>query len=264
MPFGHLGRGIVRAAGAEIGNAGGDVRGLGQHAAAPRFSCATRAASSSFGRARSSRSPMQIAISLGSSAPFTREQPVAVLVLLADAGRLVGGAVQLLAHLHLDQRALLLDDDDQLEALRRMPAGRAGSSGQGQRDLVEPQAEIVGAHLVDAELVERLAHVEIALADRDDADLRIAAARGDDAVEPVGADEGEHGVALVVVQPRLLPRMVSPSRMFEPARRHGEIVRHDDLHAVERAVDDGGRSRPCPCTHFSAIQAPEKRDIAKP
>ena len=46
-----------------------------------------------------------------------REQPVAALVLLADADRLVGGAVKLLAHLHLDQRALLLDHDDELEAV---------------------------------------------------------------------------------------------------------------------------------------------------
>ncbi len=49
-----------------------------------------------------------------------REQPVAVLVLLADADRLVGGAVKLLAHLHFDQRALLLDHDDEVEALREI------------------------------------------------------------------------------------------------------------------------------------------------
>ena len=48
--------------------------------------------------------------------------------------------------------------------------------GHGQRDLEELDAEIVALHLVDAELVERLAHVEIALADRDDADLRVAPA----------------------------------------------------------------------------------------
>ena len=46
-----------------------------------------------------------------------REQPLAELVALADHHRLVRGAVQLLAHLHLDQRALLLDHDDEVEAL---------------------------------------------------------------------------------------------------------------------------------------------------
>ncbi len=60
-------------------------------------------------------------------------------------------------------------------------------------DLEQPDAELVGARLVDAEVVERLAHVEIALADGDDADLGVLAARIDDAVEAVGADEGGRG-----------------------------------------------------------------------
>ena len=55
-----------------------------------------------------------------------------------------------------------------------LPAERPGAG-----DLVEAEAEVVGLHLVDAELVQRLAHVEIALAGGDDADLRIAAAGGD-------------------------------------------------------------------------------------
>ncbi len=45
-----------------------------------------------------------------------RKQPIALLVALADAHRLVGAAVQLLADLHFDQRALLLDHDDEIEA----------------------------------------------------------------------------------------------------------------------------------------------------
>ena len=55
---------------------------------------------------------------VGIERALDREQPVAALVLLADAGRLVGGAVKLLAHLHFDQRALLLDHDDEVEAPR--------------------------------------------------------------------------------------------------------------------------------------------------
>ena len=49
-----------------------------------------------------------------------REEPVAALVLLADADRLVRRAVELLADLHLDQRALLLDHDDEVEAAREL------------------------------------------------------------------------------------------------------------------------------------------------
>ncbi len=52
---------------------------------------------------------------VGVERAFDREQPIAALVLLADADRLVRGAVQLLADLHFDQRALLLDHDDEIE-----------------------------------------------------------------------------------------------------------------------------------------------------
>ena len=48
------------------------------------------------------------------------------------------------------------------------------------------------------------AHVEIALAAGDDADLGVRPAAGDDAVELVGAGEGQDGGALVVVQARFL------------------------------------------------------------
>ncbi len=113
--------------------------------------------------------------------------------------------------------------------------------GHGTADLVEPNAEIVALHLVDAELVERLAHVEIALADRDDADLRRAAARGDVAVELVGAHEGQHGVALVVVQPRFLAEDGVAQADVEPALGHLEIGRDDDVDAVQAAVDHRGR-----------------------
>src|SRR5262249_18806985 len=111
-----------------------------------------------------------------------REQPVVLLVALADHGRLGAGAVELLAYLYLDERALLLDHDDELE-----PFGElfqfAARQRPGAGDLVDLNAEVVAAHLVNAELVEGLAHVEIALADRDDADLRVASARDHHAVE---------------------------------------------------------------------------------
>ena len=115
--------------------------------------------------------------------------------------------------------------------------------------------------LVDADVVQRLAHVEIALADRDDADLRAGAAGIDDAVEPVGADEGGGGGALVFMQPRFLAEHVDLVADVEAAGRHVELG-HDD---VERGR---ARHRPRPSdsmlslTHLIAAQVPAKRDRA--
>src|SRR2546423_1794273 len=71
-----------------------------------------------------------------------REQPVLLLVFLSDHHRLVRRAVQLLAHLHFDQRALLLDHDDEIEALCEF-LQLAARKRPGARDLVELDAEIV-------------------------------------------------------------------------------------------------------------------------
>jgi hypothetical protein len=138
-------------------------------------------------------------------------------------------------------------------------------SGHGQAILSMRRPEVVALDLVDAELVERLADIEIALAGGDDADLRIAAAGGDDLVELVGAHEGQHGVALVVVQPRLHAEhgVVQPD--VQPALGHAEFVRpgDDDVEAVERAVDHGGRLHGL--VHaLQPTQVPVKRDMAKP
>ena len=99
------------------------------------------------------------------------EEHVALLVLLADDHRRIGAAVELLLHLRLDQRALLLDDEDRLQAFgEAVHAVRLERPGRG--DLVEPEAEIGGALLVDAEKVERAERIEPALAERDDAEAR--------------------------------------------------------------------------------------------
>src|SRR5258708_25031062 len=83
------------------------------------------------------------------------EQPVLLLVALADDHRLVGRAVKLLAHLHFDQRALLLDADDEVE-----PLGEGLELGARDRpgacDLEQANAEAVAFDLLDAELIERL------------------------------------------------------------------------------------------------------------
>ena len=76
---------------------------------------------------------------VGIERSFDREQPIAVFVFLADANRLVRGAVKLLADLHFDQRALFLDHDDQIETLGKFrqltPAERPHAS-----DFIEADA----------------------------------------------------------------------------------------------------------------------------
>src|SRR5262249_37998514 len=185
-------RGVVRTARAEIGNAERDRLRLSQNplrlleGGDPRRDLLVGS------------DPLQDALAdadrdlVGIERTLHREQPVALLVLLADADRLVRGAVELFAHLHLDQRALLLDDDE-LEAVGELLEVSL-ADGPRASDLVEPNAEIVALDLVDPELVERLTHVEIALADGDNADFRPPPARGDVLVELVRAHEGEHGV----------------------------------------------------------------------
>ena len=168
-----------------------------------------------------------------------REQPLLVLVLLAEHARPVGEVVELLLDLGLDQRALLLHHQDQVEPLRELQEPLR-LQRPGHADLVDAQAEPVGRHLVDAELVHGGAHVEVALAGGDDADLGRRAAAGDDAVEAVGAGEGEDGRALVIVQPRLLGERLVAETDVEAAGRRREIVGGPDLDAVDAAVDGGG------------------------
>src|SRR6202007_947276 len=101
------------------------------------------------------------------------------------------------------------------------------ADGPRASDLVESNAEIVALDFVDAELVERLTHVEIALADGDDADFGPSPAGGDVFVELVRAHKGEHGVAFVVVQPRLLAEDRVAQADVKAALGHGEVVGND-------------------------------------
>src|ERR1035437_2708866 len=78
-----------------------------------------------------------------------REQPIALLVLLADANWLIGGAVKFLAHLHFDQRTLLLDHDDEVEPLREFRELLAADRPHAG-DLEQAQAGGVAFHFLDA------------------------------------------------------------------------------------------------------------------
>ena len=95
--------------------------------------------------------------------------------------------------------------------------------------------------LVDAELVERLEDVEIALAGGDDAEPRRAPAGQHQPVGDVGPQEGQRRRDLVLVEPLLLRHRAVAGADVEAARRHPERAGDDGRRAVERAVDGGGR-----------------------
>src|SRR5690606_37128497 len=88
----------------------------------------------------------------------------------------------------------------------------------GAGHLEEADAELRRTRLVDAEFIQRLAHVQIALAGRDDAELGVWPSRIDDPVEVVRPDEGGEGGALVFVEPCLLPQHVDLVADMQPAR----------------------------------------------
>ncbi len=166
----HDGGGVVRAAGAEIGDAGGGFRGLRPVALEP-LELGDLALDVVAGAVADQPLAELDGDVGGVERVLGRKQPLLVLVLLAEHARALGQIVELLLDLRLDQRALLLDHQDEVEPLRELQDALR-LQRPGHADLVEADAELVGLHLVDAELVHRLAHVEIALAAGDDAELR--------------------------------------------------------------------------------------------
>ncbi len=235
----HHGRRIVRAARAEIGKAHGHIGRLGEPAL--RFLELCHARRDRFVRPDALEDAFADADCdfIGIERALDGEQPVALLVAFADADGLVGAAIKLLADLNLDERALFLDHNYERKTIGEVCQILAADRPRAG-DLEKADAEIVTFDLVDAELIERLADIEIAFADRDDADLRITAARSDVFVKLVRTHEGEHGIALVVVQPRFLAEYGVVQSDVEPARRHLEISGNGDVHALEAAVDHGG------------------------
>src|SRR5215469_6852244 len=94
--------------------------------------------------------------------------------------------------------------------------------------------------LVDAQIVERLANIEIGFPGRNDAEARTRAV-DHDPVEPVYASEGERGVKLVLMKPIfLIERLVRPADI-EAVRRHFEVIWRRYLHPFRTDVD-GGRT----------------------
>src|SRR5581483_4437504 len=166
-----------------------------------------------------------------------REERAALFVFLADDRGLIGRSVEQIADLGLDQRLLFLDHDDALEAAREGENFRTVQR-PGAAKLEQAQAEIVASLFVETEVVERLAHVAVSLADGDDADLRRRPAGDNGPVDGIGAQKSENRVALVIEKPRLLRRYRIAQTDVQAIRRHCEIVGDDGAHAIETTVDD--------------------------
>src|SRR5262249_16244633 len=139
----------------------------------------------------------------------------------------------------LDERTLLLDDEDVFEPAREL-ADADGFQRPRHADLVDAHADVARFLRADAEIFERLQHVEIALAGRHDTEPR--ARRIDDyAVDAVRARERDRGLHGVTMQAHfLIERRIGPADV-ETARREHEIGRHDDVELVR--IDDDARAR---------------------
>ena len=97
---------------------------------------------------------------------------------------------------------------------------------------------------IDAEILERLQHVEVRLARRHEPEPRIAAV-DDRAIERVRARERERGRQLVALQPELLVvRRIRPADV-QAAGRQRELRRHDRRALAATARSSASR-RPSP------------------
>ena len=239
-PLRHLGGRVVRAARAEVGHAlhrrrlgGGALRPAGLQPGDPRLQPLVPAEARKPLRQR----PRDAAgVQLAGRA---EERPPLLVALADDAGaRARGQVVEQLLDLALDEVPLLLHHEDLVE-----PAGEApdalGLQRPAHADLVERDAEPPCRSLVDAEVVERLAHVEVGLAGGHDAE---PPPRPVDhgAVEPVRAGIGAGRVELVLQQPLLhLERRVRPADV-EPAFGQRVVLGRRDGDPVRVHRDDGG------------------------
>ncbi|MDT4815803.1 hypothetical protein FQZ97_488400 [compost metagenome] len=147
------------------------------------------------------------------------QQGVALLVEFADHARTLvhRPVVELAGELVLDDAALLLHHEDFVQAFGEL-VHRHRLQRPAHAHLEHSQADLGAKRLVQAQVVQGLAHVEIGLAGGDDPQARVGRIQGD-LVEVVGAGKGAGGVDLVHVQALFL--------------RQGR-VRPADVHAVFR------------------------------
>ena len=167
-----------------------------------------------------------------------REQPfvgTAFLVALADDAwpPRVRPVIEQRPDLILDDRALLLDHEDLLQPQReRVQTLRL--ERPRETDLVDADADACGFPLVDAEMLERLPHVEIRFSGGDNAEPRLRTVVRD-VVDPVRPRVGEHGgQPLLVNAPFHRQRLVRQAQS-QPARRQHEVLGQADADA--RGID---------------------------
>ena len=231
--FGQARRGVVRAAGAEPGLADRDLLGVvGAHGVLEQRA----AGGEGFGldavegeeRAEGAGDLDRV------EGLLDREDRLARLVLPAGDAAAAAVVEDRFLDLHLDELALLLDDDDVLEVVRPLAEARHVERPD-HADLVGGDPEALRLGGADAEQVERVRGVEPGLARGDDADLRLGAPQHA-AVDSIGAGKGFGGEALVVVQARLLGHgRVAPADV-EAAFGQDEVGRGHDPEAMRVAV----------------------------
>ena len=141
-------------------------------------------------------------------------QPTAVLVIVALVPAIDPPSVAVVKNrfldLHLDQLALFLDHDDQIQIARPVVES-VHIQREGLADLVGGDAETLGLVLVDAQQAQRMDQVQPVLARRDQPDLGTRLAPHP-LVHTVGTRKRLRGKAFVVDHPRFLgdPVIVQP------------------------------------------------------
>ncbi len=174
---------------------------------------------------------------------FSRGGPLAILVELADDARTHRflPVVEFFLQLILEELTLLLDDQNLLQPIGELPHA-FGLERPHHADLVHTQADRRSGGRINAEVIERLAHVEIALAAGDEAEAGIGAI-DHCAVQLVDAAIGERGVQLVVQQALFLhQRRIGPAQVEPISRQRKILLRRDHgIHPERIDLHRGGR-----------------------
>ena len=229
----HPGRGVVRAAGAEVGGArdAEHVSGppLGGLRLDERDPIVDGARSVEVGDARRERPGHIIRRDFRKAG----QQHAARLVLLPDNpwAPSVGERIERVSGLELGERHLLFHHEELFESVREV-AHRLRVERVRHRHLQHRDPEIVRRPVVDAEIEQRLADVVESLAGGDDSVARTPA-RDHHPVQPVGPRIRHRRVELVVPVPgfHLVPEVGNSE--VEPVRGHLELAGEHDL-GVER------------------------------
>ena len=138
----------------------------------------------------------------GELPPLGDQGPSGLVALADDARRRILAVVEEAGELVLDEPPLLLHHDELVES-RREPDDPLGLDRPGEGDLVHGEPDLRRRLLVDPEVVEGLAQIEVRLAGGDDPDPG-AGRRHDHPVHRVRAGEGEDGGELLLQEALLV------------------------------------------------------------